>query len=87
MAKAYRDRDKKKYVKNLFGMISIAAGAVLVIEHIYMWGEFSFYDLIGHEWLGLLLILGGILLNMNMSKKNLSKGLSKILKREEPKGL
>ena len=61
----YRERTKAKYSKNLFGMLIIASGAFLIIEHIFMWGEFSFFDFIGHEYGGLLLIIIGILLNVN----------------------
>ena len=61
----YRERSKKKYSKNLFGILFIGVGAILIIEHIYMWGEFSFFDLLGHEWLGLLLVVGGCVLNFN----------------------
>lgn len=77
MVLPYRQRKKKKYLKNLSGIFSIMVGAGLIIEHIYMWGEFSFYDLIGHEWLGFVLIIVGIILNLNFSKKNLSKELNK----------
>ncbi len=69
MVEEYRNRSFKKYSKNLFGMLGIGTGAILIIEHIYMWGEFTFYDFIGHEWLGLVLILGGIILNLNFGKK------------------
>ena len=69
MVEEYRNRSLKKYTKNLFGILGIGAGAFLIIEHIYMWGEFTFYDFIGHEWLGLLLILGGIVLNLNFWRK------------------
>jgi len=61
----YRERTKKKYSKNLFGMLFIAAGAFLMIEHIFMWGEFSFFDFLGHEWLGLILVIFGAVLNFN----------------------
>jgi len=61
----YRDRSLKKYSKNLYGITAIVVGAGLVIEHIYSWGEFSIKDLLGHEYLGLLLILGGIIANLN----------------------
>ena len=64
----YKDRDKIKYSKNLFGMTGIAVGAFLIIEHIYMWGSFDFFDIIGHEWLGLLLIIIGIVLNLDFDK-------------------
>ena len=38
-------------------------GAFLLAEHVYRFG-FEFYDIIGHEYLGLALILGGALMNM-----------------------
>jgi len=65
----YRERSKKKYSKNLFGILFIGVGAILIIEHIYMWGEFSFFDFLGHEWLGLILVLGGVALNFNFKTK------------------
>lgn len=65
----YRNRSKIKYSKNLFGMVLIAVGAFLVIEHIYMWGSFDFYDIIGHEWLGLLLFIIGCIINLDFNKK------------------
>lgn len=77
MIEPYRQRDKKKYTKNLFGMGSIIIGAGLIVEHIYMWGAVSFYDFIGHEWLGFILIIVGIVLNLDLSKKSLSKELNK----------
>jgi hypothetical protein len=73
----YRDRDKIKYSKNLFGMLFIAVGAILIIEHIYMWGELSFWDFIGHEWGGLILIIIGIVMNLNF-KTPLSSELVKL---------
>jgi len=68
------------YLKRLYGCGAIGFGAFLVIEHILTWGEFSFWDLIGHEWLGLLLILGGIIANINFSKANFSKELKRLFK-------
>ena len=64
MVEEYRHRSLKKYSKNLFGILFIGSGAFLLIEHIYMWGEFAFFDFIGHEWLGLILILVGCFLNV-----------------------
>ena len=81
----YKDRDKIKYSKNLFGMLFIAAGAILIIEHIYMWGEFSFWDFLGHEWLGLILILLGIGINLNFVtplSSELKKIFNKLIKKE-----
>ena len=74
----YRDRSKKKYSKNLFGMLSIGAGAALIIEHIYMWGEFSFKDILGHEWLGLGLIILGCVMNLNF-KTGLSAEIKNLI--------
>lgn len=62
-----------KYNKILAGVSMIGLGAFLLIEHIWTWGEVAFFDFIGHEYLGFLLIIGGILLNMNWSKDRLSK--------------
>jgi hypothetical protein len=73
----YLTRSKKKYSKNLFGILFIGAGAFLIIEHIWAWGEFSFFDFFGHEWLGLILILLGIGINLNF-KTPLSEELKKI---------
>ncbi len=73
----YRGRTKKKYTKNLYGILFILAGAFLLIEHIWAWGEFSFFDFFGHEWLGLVLILIGIILNINF-KTPISSELVKL---------
>jgi len=63
-----RSRDKKTYLKNLYGILSILAGTFLLIEHIFNWGEFTFFDFFGHEWLGFILIIFGIILNINFKK-------------------
>ncbi len=55
------------YVRRLFGAGIALLGAFLLIEHIYHWG-FEFYDIIGHEYLGLLLILVGIALTIRFNK-------------------
>jgi len=70
MAEEYRNRSLKDYSKNLFGMLFIGAGAFLLIEHIYFWGEFTFFDFLGHEWLGLILVLLGAIMNMKFWRKN-----------------
>lgn len=69
MVPEYRHRSLKEYSKNLFGILFIGSGAFLIIEHIYMWGEFTFFDFIGHEWLGLVLILLGCGLNVKFWRK------------------
>jgi len=70
---------KTKYLKNLFGVASIGLGAFFIAEHIWMWGEFSFFDFIGHDWLGLILILFGVAINLNF-KTGLSTELKKLFK-------
>jgi len=60
------------YFKNVFGSGAIVLGAFFLIEHIYKWEELSFFDFIGHEWLGLALILFGVIINVNWSKGRLS---------------
>lgn len=69
MVEEYRYRSLKQYSLNLFGMLFIGAGAFLLIEHIYMWGEFTFFDFMGHEWLGLILFLVGCGINIKFWKK------------------
>jgi hypothetical protein len=56
-----------QYVRRLFGAGIALLGSFLLIEHIYHWG-FELYDIIGHEWLGLLLIVLGILLTLRTNK-------------------
>ena len=71
---------KKQYGKNLWGIFAIGGGAFLIIEHIWNFGEFTFWDFIGHEWLGFLLIILGIGLNVNWSKEGFSSELKNIFK-------
>ena len=61
------------YNKNLFGAGSIVLGAFFLVEHIFRWNEVAFWDFIGHEWLGIVLIVFGIVLNTNWSFKRFSK--------------
>lgn len=55
------------YVRRLFASALVVLGAYLLTEHIYHFG-FEFYDIIGHEYLGLGLILGGVLLAMRWTR-------------------
>lgn len=68
-------KDWKTYNKNLWGSLSIIAGAFLLVEHIMFWEEVAFFDFIGHEWLGIVLVFFGIGLNINFSKDRLSEEL------------
>lgn len=60
---------KSKYLKNLSGVVLIGVGAFLIIEHIWSWGSFDFFDIVGHDWLGFLMVIIGIVLNLNFNKK------------------
>jgi uncharacterized membrane protein YoaK (UPF0700 family) len=58
----------KKYYKKLWSVALILLGAYLIIEHILVWGQLDFMDFWGHEWLGFILILIGIIVNTNFKK-------------------
>ncbi len=55
------------YVRRLFGAALVVLGSFLLTEHIYRFG-FEFYDIIGHEYLGLALILAGVFLTMRWKR-------------------
>ena len=63
MTEPIQNRSDKQYLKNLWGIASIILGAFLLIEHIFVWGEFTFFDFFGHEWLGLFLVILGCVIN------------------------
>ena len=65
---------KISYNRRLTGSAFVLVGAGLLIEHIYRWG-FQFWDFIGHEWFGLLLIIAGIFIVMDWDKSHFSKEL------------
>jgi len=69
--------DKKldwKYIKKLLSAFLIIGGAFLLIEHLYVWGGFDVYDLLGHEWYAILMIIIGFLLNLKFKKKESYSG-------------
>lgn len=51
------------YVRRLFATALVVLGAFLLAEHVYRWG-FEWWDVVGHEWLGLGFIVAGVLLAM-----------------------
>ena len=73
MMPEYRYRDKRDYVKNIVGIAGIIfligyyfiglraglfiLGSFLLAEHIFEWGVFQARDIIGHEYLGALLMI------------------------------
>ena len=76
------EKQHKKYLKKVFGTLAILGGTFLVVEHIWSWGEVAFFDFIGHEWLGVILIIFGIILNTNFSRARLSAELRKLFKKK-----
>jgi len=59
------------YELRLMAAVTTATGSFLLIEHLYRFG-FEFFDFIGHEWYGLLLIIVGCgfgILSMNKGEK------------------
>jgi len=59
----------KKYLKNVYGSLAIVGGTFLILEHIWNWGGLTFFDFWGHEWLGFVLLISGILVNVNFKRK------------------
>ena len=58
------------YVKKLLSVFLIIGGGFLLVEHIYVWGGFDFYDFPwGHEYYGLAMIVAGVLLALRFKKK------------------
>jgi len=53
----------KKEFKKLTSISLIGVGCFLIIEHIYSYGYISLGDFFGHEWIGILFLVGGILLS------------------------
>jgi len=66
------DEIKKTYIKRLYGGGLIALGAFFLIEHVYSWG-FDWNDFLGHEYLGIYLILIGSALGI-WANKGAKKG-------------
>ena len=52
------------YYKKLIGAGMIVLGAFLMLEHLFQFGGFDMLDFIGHEYYGVGLILGALLLCM-----------------------
>ena len=51
------------YYKKLGGGLLIVGGVFLVLEHLFVFGGFDF-EVLGHEWYGLAMIVAGIAMNM-----------------------
>ena len=51
----------KKEFKKLGSISLILVGVFLIVEHIYTYGGIDLFDILGHEWFGILFILTGVL--------------------------
>lgn len=66
----------KKEWKKLGSISLIGVGVFLLIEHIYTYGGIDLWDLLGHEWFGIVLILLGILVANRWGLLKMKEGLS-----------
>lgn len=65
----------KKEWKKLGSMSLIGVGTFLILEHIYTYGNIVLVDFLGHEFLGILLIIIGLICaNRTISKKEFIDG-------------
>jgi len=59
----------KGYQRKLGSVTAIGLGAFLLSEHIWSWGGADLDDVPGHEWYGIILIIGGLLLGARWKGK------------------
>ena len=65
----------KTEFKKLGSICLILVGAFLIIEHTYTYGGIEFWDILGHEWFGILFILAGILTANKWGNLKMKEGL------------
>ena len=53
-----------KYNKKIFSGLLIVGGVFLLLEHLFTFGGFDFFDIVGHETIGSLMIFFGVLLSV-----------------------
>jgi len=58
------------YIRKLVSLVLIIVGTTLLLEHLLTWGGFDFWDFIGHEWYGLLLVLIGFVISLRFTKED-----------------
>jgi len=66
----------KKEFKKLGSISMILVGTFLLVEHIYTYGGIDLWDLLGHEWFGILFIILGILTANKWGRLKMKDGLS-----------
>ncbi len=60
----------KKEFKKLGSMCLFGVGTFLILEHIYTYGFINIGDFLGHEWLGIILCISGLIFaNRKWSEK------------------
>lgn len=57
-----------KYCKKPTSALLIMGGSALIFEHLMTFGKFDLFDIFGHEFYGLLMIIAGILLSTDWSQ-------------------
>ena len=65
----------KKEFKKLGSMALIIVGSFLLLEHIYTYGGIDLWDILGHEWMGIILIISGILHANKWGRVKMKEGL------------
>lgn len=68
----------KREWKKLGSMSLILVGTFLLLEHIYTYGGIDLLDILGHEWMGILLIVAGVLFANRWGRLKLSEAISLI---------
>ena len=66
----------KKEFKKLGSMILIGVGSFLIIEHIYSYGGIDLWDILGHEWMGIVLIVAGVLTANRWGRLQAKEGMA-----------
>ena len=71
----------KKEWKKLGSMSLVGLGSFLLLEHIYSYSGLDLWDLLGHEWFGIILIICGILTANRWGRLKFKEGLSHTLEK------
>ena len=66
----------KKENKKLLGAGLIIIGAFLELQHIFTYGGIDLFDFFGHEVLGILFILSGLLVANRWGRLKFSEGIT-----------